>query len=275
MAQAAPPGDNFHEFFESWLVQQKSHLEELVSAAASSSSGEGAADDHALRQEIERVVEHYEQYYRAKSRWAGEGNAVTMFKPSWRSSLEDAFIWSGGWRPSTAFHLLYSKSGLQFEAKLDEILRGVGDIEDLGDLSQSQIQMMDLLQRQTIREEKEIAEKLAKQQEAVADSSMVELSHAATEAMRASEAAADDGGRIEAALAGKEEGMEGVLLEADGLRLKTLKKVIGILKPRQAVHFLIAAAELHLRLHEWGKKRDAAHHHDGGGNSGGGSGHQQ
>lgn len=269
MAQAAAPA--FPEFFESWLIEQRSHLEELISAVAV--AGSGATADHALEQKIELVVEHYEQYYRAKSSWAGGGNAVTMFKPSWRSSLEDAFMWSGGWRPSTAFHLLYSKSGLQLEVKLDEILRGaVYNIEDLGDLSHSQIQMVDLLQRETIREEKQIAEMLAKQQEAVADSSMVELSHASTEALRYG-AAADVGGRIAAALARKEEGMERVLLAADGLRLKTLKKVIGILTPRQAVHFLIAAAELHLRLHEWGKTRDAVHHHDGG--DGGGHGHQQ
>ncbi|KAL7255255.1 hypothetical protein ACSBR1_009418 [Camellia fascicularis] len=49
--------------------------------------------------------------------------------------------------------------------------------------------------------------------------------------------------------------------------LRTLKEVVDILSAIQAVHFLITAAELHLRLHEWGKKSDANNHnhhaHDG------------
>lgn len=63
----------------------------------------------------------------------------------------------------------------------------------------------------------------------------------------------------------KKEGLEKVLQRADELRLRTLKEVLGILTPMQAVHFLIAAAELHQRIHDWGKQRDAAEaaHHGG------------
>lgn len=63
--------------------------------------------------------------------------------------------------------------------------------------------------------------------------------------------------RVESTLAPKEEELEEVLQKADDLRLTTLKAVIEILTPIQAVHFLITAAELHLRLHDWGKKKDA------------------
>lgn len=117
------------------------------------------------------------------------------------------------------------------------------------------------MQRATVREEKEITEKLAKQQEKVADTSMVELSNAVTEVMREGGPMAEDGGQVEAALAPKADSMAEILQRADDVRLKTLKKVLGILTPIQGVHFLIAAAELHLRIHEWGRKRDAAAHH--------------
>ncbi|CAN1301302.1 Protein DOG1-like 1 [Linum perenne] len=59
------------------------------------------------------------------------------------------------------------------------------------------------------------------------------------------------------ALMAKEKKMEEILQLADDLRLSTLRLIIvEILTPIQAVHFLIAIAELHLRFHDWGKQRD-------------------
>ncbi|KAL0343221.1 UNVERIFIED_CONTAM: protein DOG1-like 2 [Sesamum angustifolium] len=274
--------ESFHKFFECWIVEQDQHLQELISASREyeeqreRTRGRGRRQDggttveedvreRTLRPLLERVVHHYEHYYRAKSRWA-KSDILSMFNPSWRSSLEDAFLWIGGWRPSMAFHLLYSKSGLQLEARLGELLQGLST-GDLGDLSPSQLDQVNELQKQTIREEKDITEKLAKQQETVADSSMVELTHVVTEMMR--EGLVDqamDTERADETLAPKEEGLVEVLQKADGLRMKTLKQVVNILSPVQGVYFLIAAAELHLRVHEWGKKRDARRneHSEGG-----------
>ncbi|XP_011097086.1 protein DOG1-like 3 [Sesamum indicum] len=282
MAQAlrseAEEYETFHEFFECWLSEQSRHLEELVLASKESERlQEQGHDDHRpvtqqevderiLRPKIAEVIEHYEQYYHVKSLWA-ENDVLLMFNQSWRSSLEDAFLWIGGWRPSIAFHLLYSKSGLQLEARLDELRQGL-TVNDLGGLSYTQLNQVNELQRGTIREEKEITEKLAKQQEKVADSLMVELSHAVTESIREGNQAgpivADE--RIEATLAVKEEGFTEIIKRADDLRLKTLRELINTLTPSQGVHFLIAAAELHMRLHEWGKKRDARslRHHQAG-----------
>ncbi|XP_073021058.1 protein DOG1-like 4 isoform X2 [Primulina eburnea] len=254
--------ESFHKFFESWLVEQNQYLEKLVSASKENQQREEQAvsqqelNETILIPLIEKVIQHYEHYYRAKSRWA-KNDVLIMFNPSWTSSLEDAFLWIGGWRPSMAVHLLYSKSGLQLEARIVEILRGIST-GDLGDLSPGQLEKVDELQKVTIREEKELSEKMAKKQEGVADKSMVELSHAVTEMMR--EGAAADEQMVEAALGPKEEGLVQVLQKADDLRMNTLRKVVGLLSPVQSVHFLIAAAELHLRFHDWGKKRDARIH---------------
>ncbi|XLR40971.1 hypothetical protein S83_025631 [Arachis hypogaea] len=108
--------------------------------------------------------------------WA-KHDVLAMLSPTWRSSLEDAFLWIGGWRPTMAFHLLYSKAGLQFEAKLDELLQGLRT-SDLGDLSATQLAQIDEIQKRTIAEEREITDMMATHQETVADASMVELSHA-------------------------------------------------------------------------------------------------
>jgi hypothetical protein len=34
--------------------------------------------------------------------------------------------------------------------------------------------------------------------------------------------------------------------------------VVALLRPPQAVHFLVAAAELHLSVHDFGRRKDAA-----------------
>lgn len=144
-----------------------------------------------------------------------------------------------------AIHLLYSKSGLQLQERIAEVAMGLAT-GDLADLNATQIDQVDKLQRRTTVEEREISEKMAKQQENMADSDMVELTHESD----------DDGEKVESLLRRKEEGLERVLGRADELRLKTLKGVLNILTPSQSLHFLVAAAELHLRLHDWGKERE-------------------
>ncbi|KAL5704403.1 hypothetical protein ACHQM5_022840 [Ranunculus cassubicifolius] len=246
---------SFHKFFESWLVEQNRHLHQLLSASKDKSSLSDEEEERVLRPLITVVVKHYEEYYQAKSKWSKD-DVLSMFSPSWTSSLEDAFLWIGGWRPSMAFHLLYSKSGLQLEAKLAEIMNGLSS-SDLGDLTPSQLGLVDELQRKTVLEEKRITEKMAKHQETVADTAMVKLSQLATELqIGLNEGVTDE--QVDSTLAPKEEGLQRVLEKSDDLRLRTLKAVINILKPIQAIHFLIAAAELHLRIHEWGQKKDAA-----------------
>ena len=83
---------------------------------------------------------------------------------------------------------------------------------------------------------------------------MVELSQKATEGGGGS--GDDMVVRIELALAHKEDELEEMIHKADDLRLRTLKGILDILTPMQSVHFLIVAAELHLRVHEWGRKKD-------------------
>ncbi|KAG5029037.1 hypothetical protein JHK87_012551 [Glycine soja] len=97
-----------------------------------------------------------------------------------------AFLWIGGRRPSMAFHLLYSKFGLQFEAIFDELIRGLRT-HDLGDISASQLAQLDETQRRTILEEREVTDLMETHQESLVDAPMVELSHVVAEMIRANE----------------------------------------------------------------------------------------
>ncbi|KAA8547046.1 hypothetical protein F0562_003475 [Nyssa sinensis] len=232
MAPAIRNGESFHTFYECWLVEQNQYLQQLVSASktyqdSSSTSIESTQEsqERVLRPLIDTVVQHYEHYYQAKSSSA-KLDVLAMFTPSWRSTLEDAFLWIGGWRPSMAFHLLYSKSGLQLETQLAELIQGLST-GDLSDLSPSQLIQVDVLQRKTIREEKDTTEKMAKHQETVADPSMVDLTHVVSELVRSGEAGQEEGGiedQVESTIAPKESGLEMILQRADDLRLRTLKE---------------------------------------------------
>lgn len=258
--------ESFQEFYEKWKKKQSQQLQELITASEQVSSSSSAPANGTVSANlsalVKSVVEHYEEYYKAKSKWA-EKNILLFLSPPWTSSLEDALLWVGGWRPSMAIHLLYSKSGLQFEAKFGELIQGILLTKhDLGDLSPSQLSRVDELHRETVFEEQQITEKMAKQQEKAADGNMVELSHLVSEAMReegkgiGSRDRVAEENRVESTLSPKEEGFKKILEKADNLRVRTLKSIIEILSPMQAVHFFIAAAELHLRLHEWGKAKD-------------------
>lgn len=78
-----------------------------------------------------------------------------------------------------------------------------------------------------------------------------------SELLRSAETACEvEEERVDSTLAAKGKKLTEILQAADDLRLRTLKVVLEILTPIQAVHFLIAAAELHSRLHDWGKKKE-------------------
>lgn len=223
---------------------------------------QGEDEQRVLVPLVRRVVHHYEGYYAVKSNWAAQ-DLLSMLSPSWTTSLEDAFLWIGGWRPSAAFQLLYSKSGIQVESRLGDLRSGRATC-DLADISPSQLAHIDEFHRATLRKENEVEEKMAKKQEAVADVAMVMLSHEASHVLRrrstsqgGGDGYGDDCRRIELELGTKEEGFGKMMDMADELRMKTIRGLVDLLTPIQAVHFLIAAAELRLRLHDWGNLRTA------------------
>ncbi|KAK1413481.1 hypothetical protein QVD17_35255 [Tagetes erecta] len=247
--------DPVNTLFECWLGELHTNLQQLVFAANNHNPNDHK-DDSSLRNLIDQSVGRYRQYYNMKSAVAKK-DVFSLFPPSWLTSLEDAFSWMGGWQPSTAIHLLYSKSSVQVEACFAD-LTSVITSDDLGDLSLSQINLVDALQKKTVCEERKISEKMAKVQESAADTSMVDLSNVISEMIRDEneEGVNASDGRVELTLEPKMDALEEVMRLADGLRMETLKAVIEILTPIQGVYFLIAAAELRLRLHEWGLKKD-------------------
>ncbi|KAM1347415.1 hypothetical protein ACFX2H_036350 [Malus domestica] len=64
---------------------------------------------------------------------------------------------------------------------------------------------------------------------------------------------------VEEALDEHGKAMVRVMEKADQLRLNTLKELVKILTPLQAIDFMVASKKLHLCVHKWGRKRDQSH----------------
>ncbi|KAL2244768.1 UNVERIFIED_CONTAM: Protein DELAY OF GERMINATION 1 [Sesamum indicum] len=209
-------------------------------------------DDHTaeLSQLVEKNIRHFQEYLCRRVSLARE-DVYPYFSPTWCTSLEGSMLWAGGCRPSIFIRLVYALSGKEISSRLDEYLHG-NRTGGLGELSPSQINSINSLQLKTIREEEKLSSKLASMQEEMADQPIAII---AKELAAHSEASTE----AEEALKSLAVSMTSMLEEADNLRLNTLKELMSILTPVQAVDFLATGRKLHLCIHAWGRRRDQKH----------------
>ncbi|KAF7822626.1 protein DOG1-like 4 [Senna tora] len=219
---------SFGRFYETWF----DHLHHLLRQLSSSHRPPRTEEEKdKLLLLIDKMMSHYEDYYRTKG-VAAERDPLQVLASPWASTLERALHWIAGWRPTTAFHLVYTESSLLFESHIIDILRGVRT-GDLGDLSPSQFRRVSQLQCDTVKEENAITEELSEWQDSASE-------------------LIDAGADIEEKI-GR---LVSIIRKADDLRLRTIKSVVGLLTPQQAVEFLIASAELLSGIRGWGINHD-------------------
>nr|XP_011460792.1 PREDICTED: transcription factor TGA5 [Fragaria vesca subsp. vesca] len=220
--------NGYTSFNDSWFQQLHRLVQQLSSCPKHPTTTE---HQHHFLHVINKVMSHYAEYYHVKS-LAAEQDALSVFVAPWATTLERSLHWIGGWRPTTAFHLVYSEASIHFEAHIIDILRGFRT-GDLGDLSPAQFRRVSELQCETVKEENAISEELSEWQDGVS-----ELMGSSTD------------------LDVKTVQLTSVLKKADDLRLRTVRKVVDLLTPQQAVEFLIAASELHFGVRGWGLTQD-------------------
>lgn len=150
------------------------------------------------------------------------------------SLLEAAFMWLGGWRPTSAITLAYSKMGLS-----------VGKSDGLADLitqscmlSKAQLAAMEALQEQTRIAETEISGALASLQMLVADQNMAEAIGIGNPSNPRSIC---DAQRL---MENKLASLHTLYMQATRLRLQTLQELQNLLTPMQAAQCVVAAFEL-------------------------------
>ncbi|KAJ4780873.1 Delay of germination 1 [Rhynchospora pubera] len=271
----------FVSCYESWLEGQKSDLADLLRI-----SGTPGASQMQLRLITDQCLQNYASYMEQRRSLARE-DGPTYFCPPWCTSFENSVLWMGGCRPSLIIRLLYSLTGYEMEAHLDEYLQGLRTATNVGlmALSARQLQQVHDLHQRTLRAEDRLTSRLATLHEDVADKPLLPIvkerqrtdaasTSSAAVAVAASSAASSlqnfgDGhsgfaaggnGDAAAALQTYADGQSNLVEQADALRMSTVRALATeILNPSQAVEMLIAAKQLHLSVHTWSLERDRQH----------------
>lgn len=236
-------------FYQEWMNLQEQELSELNQAIALNANG--CTSNAELSQLIEKIMDHFQDYMQKRSLMA-RVDVSPYFAPTWCTSLERSVLWIGGCRPSSYVRLIYALCGMDIESQLTEFLQGVR-ICSLGELSGGQLSMVDELQKKTIREERNLSTQMAGLQEDVLDNPLASI------AVKSDGESFESSGTLKEALDKHGRAMAKVLEEADQLRLNTVREIIRIFTPRQAVDFLAASKKHRLCMQEWGRKRDLDH----------------
>ncbi|KAF3638661.1 putative TPR repeat-containing thioredoxin TTL1-like [Capsicum annuum] len=125
---------SFQRFYRTWFEQLKDVVRQLSQVPRPLTNDQ----QHELYQQlVQKVISHYHEFYRVKS-LAAKNDILTIFAAPWATSLERSLHWIAGWRPTTAYHLIYTESSILFESHIIEILLGLR-YRDLGDLSPGQL----------------------------------------------------------------------------------------------------------------------------------------
>ncbi|XP_078151268.1 protein DOG1-like 3 [Carex rostrata] len=269
--------------YENWIQNQKSELTDLLRVANTL-----GATEMQHRLITEQCMQTYENYMERRRTLARE-DGPTFFCPPWCTSFENSVLFIGGCRPSLMIRLVYTLTGCEMEAHLEEFLQGQRSPANVGlmNLMPHQLHQVNELHQRTLRAEDRLSSRLATLQEDVADKplfpivrerqQLTRMASASTSAAAAAAAAdtpsssssspytsdghmefdAGDSEEVQAAMKMYADGMAKLVEEADALRLATTKKLVfEILSTKQAVELLIAGKQLHLSVNDWGKQRD-------------------
>ncbi|OVA07258.1 Transcription factor TGA like domain [Macleaya cordata] len=246
----------FRECYQNWMTQQQGDLEELLQVFNQHHHHHHHVprdDEEKLRLVVEKVIKHFQEYHETRTRLSKD-DATSFFSPTWCNSIENSCLWLGGCRPSLSIRLVYSLCGSELESQLNEYLEGVRK-GNMGELSATQLGLVSQLQCRTVSDEEKLSKKMASLQEDIADEPLATFANKSGPGSYG-DGESSDNGEVDRALDAHARALAGVLDDADKLRMNTLKELIGILKPLQAVDFLIVSKKLHLCIHEWGKRRD-------------------
>ncbi|KAI3903221.1 hypothetical protein MKW98_031875 [Papaver atlanticum] len=235
------------ECYQNWMIEQQLLLQELLQV-----HNQKPDDEQELCCIIEKLVKHFQEYTNRRAHLSID-EASSFFSPTWCTSMENSCLWFGGCRPSLLIQLVHSLCGSQLESQLSEHLQGVrrGNIREL---SADQLSLVSELQCSTILEEETLSKRMASLQENIADCPLTMLANNSNDSDTESHIA-----QVEQALDSHSEDLASILIDSDKLRMNTLKELIRLFTPLQAVEFLIVGKELHLCMHHWGQISDHRH----------------
>lgn len=229
-------GGSFEEYYQGWISRQEQFLNELVAARDSSSE----FHDNDLRDLINRVRSHYEEYFAEKSRVANT-NVFRMFSPTWFTPLERSYLWIGGYKPGLACRLATTAAAAT------------------EDLTEEQTEIIRQISNETKRHERALDDEMAKIQENVAAPPLMDLARSVGQHPQPFHHREIE--EVDTMIESLKSSMINVLSDADQLRTRTVERLVEILSPVQTVCFFAAAAELVMRIRNIGLQKEADRAH--------------
>ncbi|KAL0320604.1 UNVERIFIED_CONTAM: protein DOG1-like 3 [Sesamum radiatum] len=238
--------EKIQSFLAEWIAQQHQDLKELLDELSTHSEN----DSEKLKLLSDKSIKRFEEYYERRALMAQQ-DAPFLLSPAWCAPFENAFFWIGGSRPSLYVRIIYLVCGPEVDgSQLAELFQSKRK-GSLLEISAQQIDMIGTLYCKTIREEQKMSAQMASLQEEIADEPLAFM------AQQVGELSLQD---LDHAMDTHYLKLASILTDADKLRLRTLKELIGLLTPLQAVELLFAIKKLSLSMHEWGKRE---HHQPG------------
>ncbi|KAJ7530026.1 hypothetical protein O6H91_15G075700 [Diphasiastrum complanatum] len=223
------PGSDGNTRLASWWESLRMQMRLLRSALNGTSSGSQ------LDLELKKLLSDCLNFYIASSEICFDKVICDFISGQHSASLEAAFMWLGGWRPTSALMLVHfvlsgHSQGEQASTPAPEIRTSA--------LSDKQLSNINNLQKHTQQAENELSYQFAIFQMLVADQTMVKAF--------VSEAGASKNDYSEAykAVESKIENLGELLRQAEKLRLQTLKELFNLLTPVQAARCSTTAFEL-------------------------------
>ncbi|KAL1817921.1 hypothetical protein ACET3Z_020495 [Daucus carota] len=184
-------------------------------------------------------MSHVMDYYLVKSA-AVQQDVLNVLAAPWATAFERSLHWIAGWRPTTAFQLIHTRSTMFIESRVYNMLNGglAFMTGDLGDLSADRFTALSRLQCRTVQEENALSDQLSAWQ--ACDLLLMKYEEEEFEE--------------------KMRDLAVIVQKADELRVKTLREVVQLLTPQQAAEFLISASHLYFTVRDFGLNHDLQHH---------------
>ncbi|KAL0323687.1 UNVERIFIED_CONTAM: Polyadenylate-binding protein-interacting protein 7 [Sesamum calycinum] len=234
--------------YKEWMRLQEQELSELLHHSLNLNNSTDT-NDAEITELLEKIIQNFQDYCDNRRRLAVR-HVSAFFAATWCTSLENSMSWIAGCRPSSFFNLVYALCGSNIDSRLSHFLQD-GD-SDFPKLSASQLSAIDKLQRRTTIEEEMLTAQMASLQQDMAD---MPLALIARELSPRHELNLD----VKNGLEKFEQAMRSTMDDADKLRINTAKELLKILKPVQALEYIIAAKKLRLCIQSWGIERDREH----------------
>ncbi|KAL2520767.1 transcription factor-related [Forsythia ovata] len=215
----------FISFFNNWLITQQTHLEKLESLSESINK-----DEEECRDLVEKVLSHYEDYYKERTKLVNS-DVFLCFSPPWLTAFECSLLWISGFKPSMVFPL---------------VKKSVGEL-----LSTAQTHKIELVRAEIRRGERDIGQAMARIQESLAEPPIFYLMKKMGKLV--------DGGisELDTAMDDLKKSMTVIIGNADDLRASTVTKIMEILSPVQSVKFLATAAEFQIQARKLGLQKQS------------------